>query len=214
MQTKSDKPELRLTLFTDYICPFCYIGDLRLEKLRAHFNLLINFRFIEIHPDTPLPGADTQSLQYPENQWSDMMDGLLEMAKAEGINLQPPAFIANSHHALLVAEAAKQAGREIFYRLNRKLFESYFLEGRNLGDDSVLMDIGKASGVGQSMIENAWSDPAYEAVLHKNMAMAIQAGVTGTPTFFIGKHCLTGAVETSVLFDAARSTIADQPRAE
>ena len=198
-----EKPQLRLTLFTDYICPFCYIGDLRLQHLQEDYDVLINFRFIEIHPDTPPQGTTIDSLDYSHEQWKGMMDGLVEMAEEEGIILAPVSLLANSHRALLLAEAVKKEGREDFYKLNQALYEQYFLAGKNIGDDEVLSDIARASGVGDEILEAAWSDPEYEKTLQMNMSMAVKAGVTGTPTIFIGQQRLTGAVSTSKLKQAA-----------
>jgi predicted DsbA family dithiol-disulfide isomerase len=206
-KTEIEKPQLRLTLFTDYICPFCYIGDLRLQHLREDYDVLINFRFIEIHPDTPQQGSTVDSLDYSDEQWQGMMDGLVEMAQEEGITLAPVGLLANSHRALLLAEAVKSEGRETFYKLNENLYEEYFVAGRNIGDDEVLRDIAQVSGVSDEVVDRAWSDPEYEKILQMNMDMAVKAGVTGTPTFFIGKQRLTGAVSTSKLRQAAEGTI-------
>jgi len=205
-----EKPQLRLTLFTDYICPFCYIGDLRLQRLKKDFDVLINFRFIEIHPDTPQQGATVDSLDYSYEQWQGMMDGLVEMAEEEGIALAPVKLLANSHRALLLAEAVKKEGREIFYKFNQALYEQYFLQGKNIGDDEVLRNIAQVSGVSDEVIDAAWIDPEYEKTLQMNMGMAVKAGVTGTPTFFIGQQRLTGAVSTSKLRQAAEATIKDK----
>jgi predicted DsbA family dithiol-disulfide isomerase len=206
-KTEKEKPLLRLTLFTDYICPFCYIGDLRLQKLRESYEVMVNFRFIEIHPDTPQQGTTVESLSYSDEQWQGMMDGLMEMAQEEGISLAPVGLLANSHRALLLAEAVKKEGREIFYRLNQKLYEEYFLAGRNIGDLEVLEDIAKASGVSDAVKARAWSDPEVENTLKLNMEMAVKAGVTGTPTFFIGQQRLTGAVSLDSLRQAAELAV-------
>ncbi len=202
-----EKPQLRLTLFTDYICPFCYIGDLRLQHLQEDYDVLINFRFIEIHPDTPQLGTTVDSLDYSHEQWQGMMDGLVDMAQEEGITLAPVTLLANSHRALLLAEAVKKEGREIFYKFNQALYEQYFLTGRNIGDDGVLREIAQASGVSDEVIDEAWSDPEYEKTLQMNMSMAVKAGVTGTPTFFIGQQRLTGAVSTLKLKQVAEAYI-------
>jgi predicted DsbA family dithiol-disulfide isomerase len=207
---EKENPVLRLTLFTDYICPFCYIGDLRLRELRSEYNVMVNFRFLEIHPETPAEGISVESLDYSEKQRRMMMGGLAKMAKQEGVDLQSPARIVNSHRALLLAEAAKEAGREAFYALNSKLFEAYFLDGKNISDSEVLEEIALTCGMSKSLVEQAWTNPAYANVLRNNRVMAMQAGVTGTPTFFIGQRRLSGAVEKEVLQDAARTAVVDQ----
>ena len=204
------KPLLRVTLFTDYICPFCYIGDLRLQHLQNDYEVLVYFRFIEIHPDTPAQGTTIDTLDYSDEQWQGMMDGLLEMAREEGITLAPVRMLANSHRALLLAEAVKKEGRDIFYAFNQALYREYFLSGRNIGDVEVLRKIAQDSGVSDSVIENAWSDAELEKILQMNMSMAVKAEVSGTPTFFIGQQRLTGAVPLSTLRQAAEAAIAER----
>lgn len=204
------KPLLRVTLFTDYICPFCYIGDLRLQHLQNDYEVLVNFRFIEIHPDTPAQGTTIDTLDYSDEQWQGMMDGLVEMAREEGITLAPVRMLANSHRALLLAEAVKKEGRDIFYAFNQALYREYFLSGRNIGDVEVLRKIAQDSGVSDSVIENAWSDAELEKILQMNMNMAVKAEVSGTPTFFIGQQRLTGAVPLSTLRQAAEAAIAER----
>ena len=204
------KPLLRVTLFTDYICPFCYIGDLRLQHLQNDYEVLVNFRFIEIHPDTPAQGTTIDTLDYSDEQWQGMMDGLVEMAREEGITLAPVRMLANSHRALLLAEAVKKEGRDIFYAFNQALYREYFLSGRNIGDVEVLRKIAQDSGVSDSVIENAWTDAELEKILQMNMNRAVKAGVSGTPTFFIGQQRLTGAVPVSTLRQAAEAAIAER----
>ena len=209
-QKDQQKPLLRVTLFTDYICPFCYIGDLRLQHLQNDYEVLVNFRFIEIHPDTPAQGTTIDTLDYSDEQWQGMMDGLVEMAREEGITLAPVRMLANSHRALLLAEAVKKEGRDIFYAFNQALYREYFLSGRNIGDVEVLRKIAQDSGVSDSVIENAWSDAELEKILQMNMNMAVKAEVSGTPTFFIGQQRLTGAVPVSTLRQAAEAAIAER----
>ncbi len=75
--TDSSKPTLLATVFTDYICPFCYVGDVRLDRLREHFDLKINWCFLEIHPETPAEGMDTSALGYsdpPYTCFSSLLD--------------------------------------------------------------------------------------------------------------------------------------------
>ena len=112
------KPELRVTAFSDYICPFCYIGCLRLEKLREDFDLKVNWCFLEIHPNTPSEGQPVAELDYSDEQWLEMMGELGEMARTEGVLLRGQSAITNSHKALVLGEAAKSFGKEVFYSLH------------------------------------------------------------------------------------------------
>lgn len=198
------KPELLVTVYSDYICPFCYIGSVRLDHLRDEYELKVNWRFIEIHPETSAEGQSVDDLGYAPEQWGSMMDNLRNMATEDGIHIGDHKMTTNSHDALLLAEAAKVEGKDIFYELNKNIFEAYFSDGRNIGDRTVLEDIADNSGVRKETVEHAWSENKFEELLKNNLVNAVSLQVSGTPTFFFGENKLTGAVPVSALREAAR----------
>jgi len=205
------RPELLASVFTDYICPFCYIGDLRLDRLREHFDLKINWCFLEIHPDTPETGMPVRELGYPPQLWRRMQDNLAAMGREEGVHIREHDFTTSSHRALLLAEAAKEAGAGVFYRLHRRLFEAFFVEGRNIGDAQVLRALAAECGMPDSGVERAWSEAYYEQQLQRYHAGARDLGVRATPTiFFGGENRLDGALPFSEFLRAARAGHAAQ----
>jgi len=201
----TEKPRLQLAVLSDYICPFCYIGYLRLEKLRASYDLAVNWALVEIHPDNPAEGKPVEQLGYSKDRLDSLLAALDEMAQEEGVSLSAHTFTTNSRRALLLAEASKRHGAEIFYHLHRRLFESFLVEGRNIGDTAVLRSLAGECGVPGATVEQAWSDPQYEQRLQQNLAEAVKTGATGTPTFFIGEQRLTGAVPVASLLAAAQT---------
>jgi len=199
------KPELRVTAFSDYICPFCYIGSVRLAKLRDEYDLKVNWCLLEIHPDSPSQGGPIDELGYSPKQWEDMMGELGMMAREESIIIRPLAYTTNSRQALLLAEATKEEGADTFYALHRRLFEAYFGEGRNIGEAQVLQTLAAEAGVSPQTVDRAWSEPRYAKRLQHNLRAAQELRVTGVPTyFFIGDRKLTGAVPTEDLRSLAR----------
>jgi predicted DsbA family dithiol-disulfide isomerase len=205
------KPELPVVLFTDYICPFCYIGDRRLERLGERYDLKVERRFLEIHPDTPPGGVPVSELGYPPEQWGRMMANLSRMADEEKIALAERKITTNSRKALLLAEAAKEEGAEVFEALNKKLFAAFFGEGRNIGDEGVLRTLAQEAGVPVDLVEQAFREPVYEQTLRANQAIASQLGITGVPAYLIGNRIVVGAVPTETLFAAAREAIPSSP---
>ena len=75
-------PELKVTVYSDYICPFCYVGHHRLQRLRDNYNLKINWCFLEIHPETSAQGEPIDSLEYPSEQWQLMLENLERVSNA------------------------------------------------------------------------------------------------------------------------------------
>lgn len=202
MSTTPKEP-LKVTVFSDYICPFCYVGDARLDKLRDRYDLDVDWSFFEIHPDNPPEGKPVSDLGYPAEQWQRMMANLEAMAAEDGLKLAPREFTTNSHSALLLAEAAKDLDAEIFARLHKRLFSAYFAEQKNIGDRDILREIAGEAGVPDETVNRAFSDESYERRLEQQQTRAAMLGVQGVPGFLFGKYFVSGAVPVETLTLAA-----------
>ncbi|MEE9492693.1 MAG: DsbA family protein [Gammaproteobacteria bacterium] len=179
-------PELKITVFSDYICPFCYIGDARLNRLRELYTLRVNWCFLEIHPDTPAAGMSVSKLGYDDATWQRMMSTLSHMAEEDGLKFREHDFTTNSHASLLLAEAVKRNASEHFYALHDSLFRVLFIDGENIGDPEVLRHIAIDAGISPELVNQAWEDPVYETHLKHYLEAAQELNVRATPTFFIG----------------------------
>jgi len=201
-------PELKITVYSDYICPFCYVGHHRLLRLRDSYDLKINWCFLEIHPETPKEGEPIDSLDYPSEQWQKMLDNLKRIAAEENIPISTISFITNSKDALLLSEAVKQCGRKIFYDLHEKLFSAYFADGKNIGERSVLTAIAQSCDVDQTVIDSSWTDQRYQQRLLDNFNSARKHNIQSVPSFVFGDRVLTGVVTEAVFRDAAKQSVA------
>jgi predicted DsbA family dithiol-disulfide isomerase len=203
--------ELRVTVFSDYICPFCYVGYHRLMRLRDEYDLKINWRFIEIHPETSSEGEPVASLEYPSEQWDQLMQNLKAVAREEGISMAEHTFTTNSRDALLLAEAAKESGREKFYNLHDKLFTSFFVDSRNIGDRNILRELADSSGIPKEAVESAWQDEKYQQRIISNYHAARQHQIQAVPSFIFGERKLTGVVSEKVMRSTASELISQNP---
>ena len=174
--------------------------------------MLVERRFLEIHPETPAEGRPVSELGYPPGQWARMIENLDRMGKAEGIAFSERTFTTNSHKALLLAVASKEEGPKVFEALNEGLFRAYFTEGRNIGDPQVLREVAKAAGVPPGRIERAWSDATCEGRLADDHEAASRIGITGIPVFIIGNRwIIEGAVPVEMLREVAHKIAAGKP---
>ena len=197
-------PELKITVYSDYICPFCYLGHFRLQRLRDSYDLKINWCFLEIHPETAKDGDAIASLDYSSAQWQQMLANLQRIAEEENIPLSKLSFISNSKDALLLAEAAKHCGRDKFYRLHEKLFSAYFVDNRNIGNRDILNEIAESCNIDKATIDSAWTDKKHEKRLLDNFISARKHKIQSVPGFVFGDRVLTGVVAEAVFRDAAK----------
>ena len=200
-------PELKITVFSDYICPFCYVGHHRLQRLRDTYDLKINWCFLEIHPETSADSEPIDSLEYPSKQWQQMMNNLERIAEEENIPLSKLSFTTNSKYSLLLSEATKQCGADIFYDLHEKLFTAYFVDGKNIGYKDELRAIARSCNIDEAIIKSAWTDDSYKKRLQDNFNTARTYNVKSVPSFIFGNKTLTGVAAESAFREAARQMV-------
>src|ERR1700737_813803 len=103
---------IKIEMFSDFICPFCYIGSETIRRLKPEFDLEIVWRGFQIHPDWPaegMPAAEFRREMSPETRraiWSRIQ----EMAETVGLEMTPPTILTNSRLALEAQEFAAEVG--------------------------------------------------------------------------------------------------------
>ena len=196
-----------MTVFSDYICPFWSVLGRRGNRLRASFELKVNWCFLEIHPETSPQGEPVSSLSYPAETWKRMMATLRHMADEENLSLCDHDFTTNSRSARPLSPGSLTQHPAVFYRLHARLFEAFFSEGRNIGDRDCLRGLALDAGMTDAQIGSAWQDEAISKRLQHYLKAAQELRVQATPTFFIGERRLDGAVPVDQLFQAAEATL-------
>jgi predicted DsbA family dithiol-disulfide isomerase len=194
---------LKIVMFSDYICPFCYIGFETVRKLKPEFNFELEWRGFQIHPDWPaegLPSEHVRGTGDPDSRRA-LWERISAMAEAVGFSMRPPAVLTNSRAALAATEFARESGRD--EALEERIYRAYFSEGMNIGDPVVVVKLAAEAGLDSSAVADAIKSPKYELRLKNNALAANQRGVNGVPTFFIGEYPLVGAQSP----DAMRSIL-------
>jgi predicted DsbA family dithiol-disulfide isomerase len=167
---------MHAVLWSDYICPWCYLGQDRTALLRS-LGVAVTARPFELHPGLPTAGL-------PLNRRYSKIAAACEEA---GLPFNPPTAVSNSRRALLTAEAVRLNAPDAFDDLDRRLFAAYFVDGLNLGDPDVLDDLVVASGAGPVEL-----DPK---LLKASMDEAYDAGVSGTPAWWIDDRLMIPGVQ-------------------
>ena len=199
----SEREQIPIEVYFDYICPFCYVGNARLLRIARRYSVAIHYRFVEIHPDNPPQGRSLSELGYPPEQWRRMMANLNAMVSREKLPMAERTFTTNSRKALLLAQATLEERPAVFPALHAALFHAYFAEGRNLGDEAQLCELAQRHEV-EDLLEPAWHGARHRQRLREHATAAQRIGLTGVPTMVIAGQLFSGAVPTETLEDALR----------
>ncbi len=184
---------LRLIVWSDYLCPWCYNGSVRLETLRDkyHGRVELEFRSFLLRPR---PGArDLEKFRRYTESWrrvaADAPAGEFRVWKGDA---GPPSHSIPPH---LVAKAAATLGAAAFERMHARLLHAYFAESLDVTDDATLAGLWKDVGLDAASFERR-EDPALLQLVLDEHAAALEAGVNGVPTVMIdGQDVpLTGAL--------------------
>ena len=203
-----------IDIFSDTICPWCFIGKRRLERAlaeRPQPDLTIHWRAFQLNPDMPAGGMDRS--QYLELKFGGasnaeaIYDQVRAAGETEGIEFafermkRTPNTI-DSHR--LIRHAGQKARQDAVVQA---LFDAYFLRAEDIGDPEVLVAAAAEAGLdGEETRAFLAGDAEAEAVRAEDKS-ARQAGISGVPCFiFNGQHALAGAHPPEVLhqlFDLA-----------
>jgi predicted DsbA family dithiol-disulfide isomerase len=205
-------PTVLVEVFSDYTCPWCYVGWARLESALARVpeDVIVEVRWrpFEIHAEVPPDGIPVEDLPYSPEHWARMQESLRLSAAEEGLDLGKRPKVSNTHRALMAGEYACVEEPERFPAFHEALFRGYFTEGRDLGDRDAVEDMARSSGLDVDRMTRALDHGEYEGALTETAATARRLGITGTPTFVFDRRFGTvGAQPAEVLLQAIHAAL-------
>ena len=181
-----------LEVFTDYVCPWCYLGDNRVKKLTQNYDITVRLVHFPLHPETPAEGRTLVELfgSGPEDiqAKNTRMKGLME---AEGLPYRERSHTYNSRLAQEIGTWAEtQSGGNA---IHDKFFQAYFVDCRNLGDVEVIVDVVKSAGLDEREARAVLAERRFKDAVDADWAKSRSYGVTGVPTFVSNGQGLVGA---------------------
>lgn len=195
---------------SDVICPWCFIGLRRLEAALAEegaSDATIAFHPFQLDPSTPEEGVDLRErLAGKLGADPEAMFRRVEAAARESgipLDFSKVRRSVNTLKAHTLIAGALEKGTQ--HRLAKALFEAYFLEGKDIGNDAVLVEIGSAHGFERAEAERLLADRDALDLTRAEAAAASRQGIRGVPfTIFAGKLAVSGAQPADVFREAFR----------
>jgi predicted DsbA family dithiol-disulfide isomerase len=181
--------KIKIKMFSDYICPFCYLGKAIIDKLKNQFDIELEHVGVEIHPETPICGVD---LRKYISETNEMYEDLRSRGKDYGLNFCNVRVLPNSRKSLILGEYSRRIGKN--EEFTDAIFKAYFEDCLDIGKDEVIIDLVKKIGLTKHDVENALEDPLLQNIYANNCIEARKHNVTGVPTFIINDaYTIVGA---------------------
>lgn len=199
---------MKIEIWSDYACPFCYIGEKRLSKaiesIGARDKFEIEFRSFELDPyaskevESSTIDRFAEKYRLSHEQAAARVESISEMGRGEGIDFRyADTRCTNTFDAHRLTKFAQSKGRT---EIIAKLFDAYFTKCLELADHSVLKKIAVECGLDPIEVDDVLSSDRFEKEVINDERLAAELGVHAVPFFLIdGRYSLSGAESTEVI---------------
>ena len=194
---------MKIEIWSDVMCPFCYIGKRRFEDALQNFEhkdkVEIEWKSFQLNPDLKTdPSVNVTQYLADVKGWTleyaqQLNNRVTEMAAEVGLTYDfDKAVVANSFDAHRFAHLAKQHG--VGDQAEEALFRAYFTDGRNIADHETLVELGVEMGLDEGELKQTLETGAFAEDVKHDIAEAGYLGIRGVPFFVMnGKYAVSGA---------------------
>ena len=196
---------MKVTYWSDYACPYCYIGETRLGKAIASLGLEgeaeVEMRAFELNPDAPYevvgPTLDRFAAKYglSKEEAQARIEGISRMGRDEGIDFNYATTLnTNMLDAHRLTKLAHSLGNTRFEGL---CYEAYFVKNEVMADHGVLRKLAAEAGLPEADVERVLASDEYEDEVRADERDAYAMGVHAVPFFVVdGKYAIWGCYPT------------------
>ena len=219
---------ININIFSDFACPWCYIGEKRMEdaidKLGLGGKVNIWYRSFELNPNSPKV-SDASTVERLATKYNisievakrriSQVDKAGKDAGIVGFNFEgvKPANTFDAHRLMKLAE--NSYGPEVREKLNKALFDAYFVKNFIISDPKVLKELGVEAGLDIADIKKVLESDEYKEDVINDENIAHNLGISGVPYFIINdKIAIPGAISAEDFEDAFKHIVAEDTSIE
>jgi predicted DsbA family dithiol-disulfide isomerase len=203
---------MRVEIWSDVVCPWCYIGKRRFEKALAQFDhkdeVDVEWRSFQLNPEHPkglhqrLEAQLAEKMGAPIEQVRAMNDHVKELAAAEGLDYHFETYtVVNTFDAHRLAHLAKKYGLDD--QINERFLRAQLIEGQILDDPETLVRLAGEVGVPEDEARHVLASDEYTAEVNDDIRTMLALGGTGVPFFVIDRrYGVSGAQPTELFLNA------------
>ena len=202
---------MRVDIWSDVICPWCYVGKARFEKALDNFEhrdeVEVVYHAFELDPDYPKDGRETVlsmlSRKYglPEAQARAADARVAGLAQAEGLGFDSNRPVGNTFdiHRVVHLGLAKGVQRELITAVN----QAYFAGARQVFDHDVLTGVAVGAGLDASAVREVLDSDAYADAVRQDELEARQLGISGVPFYVLDMVLGVSGAQAAETFTSA-----------
>lgn len=199
---------MKIEIWSDVACPFCYIGKRKIEKAISKFphkeKIEVEWKSFLLNPDQITePNKSSEDYLAEMKGWSieqtrEITANVVNMAAQEGLEYHlDKSVVANTKKAHRVLHLAKEEGKGD--EMKESLLKAYFTDSLNIDDDAVLLKLGKDIGLSDSAISEVLATDKFQNEVDQDIYESRTIGVKGVPFFVLDrKFAISGAQPDSV----------------
>ena len=214
--TKNKLSKMQVEIWSDVMCPFCYIGKRKFEAALSQFvhkeNIEVIWKSYMLNPEMKTDTNKNSIVALAEHKGisieesKEMHKYVVEMATNAGLKYNMDKTIsANSFNAHRLTHYAKSQGKQL--EIEEKLFEAYFILGKNIDDTNTLIGLGESVGLSKETLAKVIKGNDYAEDVRQDVYEAQQVGVRGVPFFvFDRKYAVSGAQESAVFLQSLQKS--------
>ena len=204
--------KLKITVVSDFICPWCYIGLEVIDRLWQKYDFTLDWAPYFLDPSIPPEGRTRVPTTTAETPKSD----LEKRAEAEGIELRRGrTFTPHTHLALQASEWARERGdSRTVLEYHRGLFKAHFTDHENLMDQDVLVRVATEVGLDGDDLRAALAEGQYRQAVDEGIDHSYAIGVTGIPTFILNDQYAVVGAQPYEVFERVMAEMGVEQRAE
>ena len=182
----------KLYVFSDYVCPWCYLGQSKLKKVLKKINLKTELIHFPLHPETPTKGMElTKLFNCTKKELIKKNIFMEQLMSEENLNFKPRSHTFNSRLAQELGYWAEKIKNN--YDIHDKIYNAYFFEQKNLSDLRVLIDIASSVGLDIVEAEKILHERTFKDNINTHWKISFESNVSGVPTYSLNGRYLVGA---------------------
>ncbi|MBQ7501423.1 DsbA family oxidoreductase [bacterium] len=213
---------MKIVYWSDYACPYCYIGEVRLKKALAELpgagNVQLEMKAFQLDSNAGQHAAETTAVRFAQKyaltltEAERRIEAISRLGQREGLDFKYASTLftntLDAHRLTKLAQSQKDP--ELAEKVIDALFKAYFTDNKELADKELLQKLGESCGLKADEVRELLASDKYKDEVIRDEQEAARSGIHGVPLFVIGRYAVSGAQSTDDLKNVIARVLAEE----